>query len=810
MIESVPARRSGPASYTVADDGMAAGSTFGGPRAMLVLKPTGAIEKMFAPQIGSDVFGSMVLHYWDPQTEVPLRPRRGTFSIHPEHQTHEFVLSNGVRVRERIFVLSSGAQLDGERDPDPPAAYLTLELTNLTQETVHVAAYACVELRGSIAGVTAARFERRARGFVSAAEDGRLVRIAASTHAPSSAEVTLDAAKASAITFPGELSGAALETEEHPLGIFHFDLKLEPDARWRNSFVLTFAQDGEAQALKQSAALPGADDAYGATAAFFEAVMGDAIVLTPDEEVNRGVQWAKANILRVQSHTQQGWAFVNDPTRSNNAVARDTAWYALGADYLTPAFTGETLAWFAEHLEERGMVVEYYDIRNGETEDYGLNINDDTPLLVIALWHHYCVTGDRAFLQRVWPNAKRCVEYILSQRDERGLVWCTADGQADWGIIGWRNVIKDYRLAGATTEANSECYAAIDTAAKIARTLGDAADAQRYAREAVALRAAINEHLLDKERKLYYLNIDMHGRKRTDVTGDLVFPVLFGVAETEVAKSIISRLSAQDFWTDAGMRTLPRNAINYSPTNGDGLFGGIWSGPTFWFACAASAFNQDFMAYALSASYEHYASDPLRNNTVPGQFCEWLHGETLTNQGMMLSPWFAPKYIWAAMEGAAGLNIAAETPSLHPCLPSTWNWIAARNVCVRGKPVSWLGIKAGDLRVYATGALEGVDAENVFEEDITGEVDITGEPARCVALRRSDRTIIFVGNTAEASINVGVTLRSIEGAHHIRRYDTLQNEWSGREAFDVRNLREGLQLEISRHGFAVFELHRSA
>jgi len=32
-------------------------------------------------------------------------------------------------------------------------------------------------------------------------------------------------------------------------------------------------------------------------------------------------------------------------------------------------------------------------------------------------------------------------------------------------------------------------------------------------------------------------------------------------------------------------------------------------------------------------------------NTVPGQFSEWLHGETLVNQGMMLSPWFPPRYL---------------------------------------------------------------------------------------------------------------------------------------------------------------------
>ena len=102
-----------------------------------------------------------------------------------------------------------------------------------------------------------------------------------------------------------------------------------------------------------------------------------------------------------------------------------------------------------EHLNADGMAVEYFDIRTGKSEDYGLNINDNTPLLVLALWHHYNVTGDRAFLERVYPQAKRMAKYILSQRNEQGLVWCSSGGTFERGIVGWRNVIPDYRLSGA-------------------------------------------------------------------------------------------------------------------------------------------------------------------------------------------------------------------------------------------------------------------------------------------------------------------------------------------------------------------------
>ena len=45
---------------------------------------------------------------------------------------------------------------------------------------------------------------------------------------------------------------------------------------------------------------------------------------------------------------------------------------------------------------------------------------------------------------------------------------------------------------------------------------------------------AINEHLLDpKTNGLYYLNIELDGTKRTDVTPIIVFPLMFGVADEE-------------------------------------------------------------------------------------------------------------------------------------------------------------------------------------------------------------------------------------------------------------------------------------
>ncbi len=334
-----------------------------------------------------------------------------------------------------------------------------------------------------------------------------------------------------------------------------------------------------------------------------------------------------------------------------------------------PEFSRESLRWYLRHAERSGKIVEYYDVRNGKPNDYGLNVNDDTPLVIAALGHHYLVTGDLEFVRESYPAAKRAADYLLRQRDTRGLVWCTSTGDCGLG---------DRRLAQYHRRLPDLGRIHRGKLALLCRVRSDGAYAQSTRQDAairsasrarrLALREAINRHLLDPETGLYYLNIDVDGCPRSNVTADMLFPVFIGVADHDTAARIVSRLSVPAFWTEAGIRTVPRDDLEYSPTRSWGLLGGVWVGMSFIYAFAAARFNPGFMAYALNASFGHYSRDPGRNNTVPGQFSEWLHGETLANQGMMLSPWYPPHYVWAAIEGACGLEVRGDRSRVQSAL----------------------------------------------------------------------------------------------------------------------------------------------
>lgn len=795
------------AVYEVPDNEMAVGSTLGGPRATAIIKANGSIQTVFSPDIGVNLFGTIILRHFDEESGMYLsKDTTGTFIIHPEHQEHHFTLAFDIVVRETIFVLSGTPRSDGS--VDPPGIYYTVELENRGAAPVTISTYAFADLRGESEPDLQAQYDEKLHALVAWNKSKPdQVRLFGCSEKPASYEVSMDHAMAVSGTSPGKLSNRIL-AEAEPLGILHHTHAIEPKKTVSFYYLISFGQ-GTDDARQNYRTCPEASKGLERTKDHYHDVLSRAVVYTPNPFINRGVLWAKANMLRIETKAPTGWAFVNDPTRSNNSVARDTSWFAYGSDYMTPHFSRESLLAYVRNQEKDGMVVEYYDIRNGKTADYGLNINDNTPLLILALWHHYNTTGDEEFLSEVYPAARKAARYLLSQRNEQGLVWCKSDKTSDWGIVGWRNVIQGYRLSGATTEVNSECYAALGTVANMARILGKHEESGEFHDAAGKLKDAINEHLYNPKNGLYYLNIDIDGNPRSDVTSDLVFPVMFGVADEEVSARIISRLSNQDFWTPGGMRTSPRDAWNYTPCGGWGLLGGVWVGVSFWYAFAAANYSPQFMDYALGESFHNYSTDPRRNNTVPGQFSEWLHGETLVNEGMMLSPWFPPRYLWAAIEGCAGFDIDSGDLGLSPRLAPNWKWLGVQNLPYRGKSLTWFAVRAPDVQIYTNFHMQNSASYRAYDEDISGEV-AAGHDAVCVlAFRQGADLLVFLGNTSGETVSTSVKVRSpLKGSYRVRAYESLLGRWKDKGLMPAERLQRGVVLQIEHKGFALADLQQ--
>jgi glycogen debranching enzyme len=763
---------------------------------------------------------------------MQLRPKTpGTTLLHPAYQQQTFELEGKLQVRQTTFVPKMvHAQDCAPAHPDRAVAYQRVEIANQGAERRPVRVYGFTQFRGDTPPDMQAHYDA-ARGVLLAANASQpdWVRVFGATVPVSAYETSTNAYQVYPLLRMKPLRNRTEASGGYVMGSLQVDVELEPGEQREVTFVAGFSALGEQAALDTFAAAREVETALQQTVAFYAQAVKPAQVLTPDALINTGALWAKVNMLRVMADYPTGPAFTNNPSCSSAVVGRDAFWFVYGADHLDEGFSCHLLRNFAIRQDPTGKIMEFYHAVTGAGEDNDLNINDNTPLFILAVNHHWRSTGHRGCLEEFYPAVVKAARHILSQEDARGLVWCTSTGENVRGIIGWRNIIPHYRISGAVTEVNAECAAALRAAGHLAENLGHQEDAREFRAAAARLIEAINRHLLDPDTRLYYLNIDVDGAVRTDVTADEVFPVIFGVAPDDVAFNIVRRINYGDFWTEAGVRTASTASAEYDPSGKVGLIGGVWPGVTWWYAFAAARYYPGAMVQALRVSFAHYARAPKDHNTVPGQFSEWFDGDSLVNRGMRLSPWEAPRYLWAAVEGVCGVSLqpAPELPNVQPLLPPEWKWVGLRNLPYHGRHLSYFAARmspsgpdaqqsAGEksssypLRLYATAALTSTNGTPVeaYTTDVTDRVGVIDEALRVVALERSGELLICVGNTALQTTIGALELGRVlgqGGQFSVQLYDSELGGWVDLQLRDQAQLQR-IALNIEAQGFRIVRL----
>ncbi len=394
-------------AYVLSDEEMAQGSTIGAPRCCTVLKPTGSIQKIYSPDAGYDFIGAVEVHHWDRTSRVRLGRLQGEFHIHPERQDHIFTLDNGVRVHEQIFPYNDAWRSTNEIPP--PAVYYRIHLTNAGELPASFDTYGFCELRGNTEHDVITQYDDALGGIVAWNRDTpSQVRLFAMLDAPDGWETNSDRGKVVGELSPRQLANSVASQDGDPIGVLHAAIELPPGGERRVEFLFVLSASSREDLEASAKRCPAAAEASRRTTEYYWNFLRRSVLRTPSVDVNHGVLWAKANMLRVQTYTPTGWCFTNDPTRSNNSVGRDTAWMTFGADYLDPDFARESLSAYFRLQQPNGKIVEYYDVRNDNWDDYGLNVNDNTPLVVIALGHHIAATGNESFFARVLSVCRSC------------------------------------------------------------------------------------------------------------------------------------------------------------------------------------------------------------------------------------------------------------------------------------------------------------------------------------------------------------------------------------------------------------------
>jgi Bacterial alpha-L-rhamnosidase 6 hairpin glycosidase domain len=802
-------------SYTIAGSQLGMGASLGNSAIWIHTKSDGAIERIFLNSIGKSLVGTVNVRYaGHPEPVVPFFP--GLFAegprileIHPAYQRVRFQLVEAIDVAETTFLPFA----KGDPGDDEPLVYVIVELENRDVVAHDLRVVASAMLRGNTPADVCARYDDGARALIARnASSPQLIRVFGGSQAPAGFAADCDYARSYDPTYQDALNDDTSATGDL-IGRLQWDFALAPSERRRFWFAVGLYTDGERDALQRYGGLPGADDALEHTVASLGRILRAGRVLTPDPVINQGALWSKVNMRRVMASYPTGQAFTNDPGSYANVVIRDAAWFVFGNDHFLPSFSRRLLDNLTQRQYPNGKLPEYFDAVSGRVEDDGLNINDDTPLYVLAVNHHFRATGDWDWLKTTYPAVASAARYIISQIDDRGLVFCSAnDPRGDvWAIAGWRNIVSGYHISGAVTEINAECVAALRAAAHLADAVAHDDDRKEFAAASARIRDAMDAHLVNPTNGLYYLNIDVDGTARTDVTGDEIFPVIMRACSEETAFRIISRLNSPDFWTQAGLRTVSRLDPRFDPAAHSGLMGGVWPGLTWWYAFGAARYHPDFMVRALRSSFEHYGADPQRYNTVPGQFSEWFDGESLANRGMRLSPWEPPRFLWAAVEGVCGLVLMPGLPRVNPLMPAGWNWVALRDVPYHGEPFSYFLVREaeGGVRVYATCSIDCNGPVEIYTVDVSDDVRVFTGDAVGVALRRDGDFVLLVGNTGADTIYAPIQFTDenlLPRRAACRVYNSERRSWEDRGVVERTELR-AMAFSIERGGFRLLEIH---
>ena len=801
-------------SFKLSASQLGMGASLGNSAVWIHMKRDGAIERIFLNKIAQSLVGTVCIRYGGrPQNSSSFfnglfAEARRTVEIHPAYHSIQFCLAGVIEITETTFVPMAAS----EPGADDAMVRVIVELEN--RDTVPHDGWliASALLRGTTPADIRTRYDSEAHAIVASnASRPGWARAFALSQEPSAYGADSDFGASYDPSYEG-LRNFTLITGD-PIGRLQCNLTLAPGERRSISVTIALSANGEDETISQLHKHSDPVPELNQTIQALEDAARVSQVLTPDPFINRGTFWSKINMRRVMTAYPTGCALTNDPGKSANIVVRDSAWFIVGNDHFLPSFSRRLLDNLSERQYADGKLPEYFDAITGRVEDDGLNINDDTPLYILAVNHHFRVTGDRDWLRATYSAVARAARYIISQIDGRGLVFCTAnDPRGDvWGIAGWRNIIGGYKINGAVTEINAECVAALRAAAHLADNLGEhESDARDFSGASTRIRAAMDAHLINPRNGLYYLNIDVDGNAHTDVTGDEVFPVMLRACSEETALRIISRLNAPDFWTSAGLRTVSRSDPRFDPAADSGLVGGVWPGLTWWYAFAAARYHPEFMVRALRSSFEHYEADPRRFNTVPGQFSEWFDGESLANRGMRLSPWEPPRFLWAAVEGVCGLILTPGPPKINPLLPADWSWVALRNTPYQGSLFSYVVIRDADaqFRVYATRLIDCAWRAEVYERDVSDSIRVYAENVAVVALWRAGGMVILVGNTAAETVHAPINITDttlLPQRATLRVYNSERRDWEGHAtgaAYDMT----GIAVNIETGGFRLVEI----
>jgi glycogen debranching enzyme len=200
---------------------------------------------------------------------------------------------------------------------------------------------------------------------------------------------------------------------------------------------------------------------------------------------------------------------------------------------------------------------------------------DSTPLWLILLGETFDWTGDRALLDRLWPNALAALEWIDTYGDRDGDGFVEYERRSERGLLnqGWKDssdAIRDRQGVEAVppialAEVQGYVFDAKRRLATLARVRGDEALATRLEADAETLRQRFEAAFWVEDQRYYALALD-RDKRPADAIGSNAGQCLWtGIVSQERAADVVDRLLGAAMFSGWGIRTYASDQPGYNP-----------------------------------------------------------------------------------------------------------------------------------------------------------------------------------------------------------------------------------------------------
>jgi glycogen debranching enzyme len=490
------------------------------------------------------------------------------------------------------------------------------------------------------------------------------------------------------------------------------DLSLQPQQE------VTFFVTVACERVPAAPAVLGFDDARSEAQADLERYSAwSCHIRTSNSQINAWINRAVSDLHMLTTELPTGpYPYAGVPW-FNTPFGRDGIVSALECLWLRPGLARGVLAYLAatqatevipEQDAEPGKIL--HETRSGEMATlkempfgryYGSV--DATPLFVLLAGEYYERTGDRAFVESLWPNVEAALSWIDRYGDSDSDGFVEYQRQSRDGLLhqGWKDSDDAIFHADgspangpiALCEVQGYVYAAKKAGAMLAAGLGLTKRASELGWQAEGLRERFERAFWCEDLSTYVLALDgdkQPCRVRSSNAGQCLYT---GIVRPDRVQRLVRTLLSHESFSGWGIRTVAASEARHNPMGYH--TGSVWPHDNALIAQGLARYGFGEKALQLLTGLFE-ASLFFELHRMPELFCGFSQQP---GEGPVLYPVACAPQAWSAasvfllFQACLGLEINGPKSQIHftrPCLPASLNELRIHNLEVAGATVDLL------------------------------------------------------------------------------------------------------------------------